>query len=133
MIPDDRYKKKLKFLEYFKQLPVQKLAAGMIGISENTVTRWKDEDSDFGDQIELAKSKWALKTAKRIKSAEWLLERILRDQFYPPKIEETKTKGPNSLIEWMHNIRFKKDGGSEKADYSDFNKEYKEEIEQEFG
>lgn len=73
--------KKDKFLEYFKQLPVQKLAAASIGVHENTIINWKNEDCDFCDQVEMAKAEWALKNVKQVRSREWLLERLLRDQF----------------------------------------------------
>lgn len=72
---------KQKFLEYFKQLPVQKLAAAHIGKDEDTITRWKKEDGDFADQIEQAKAEWALKNVKDVKSKEWLLERLMKDHF----------------------------------------------------
>lgn len=72
---------KIKFLEYFKQLPVQKLAGASIGKSEDTITDWKRADSDFSDQIEQAKAEWALSNIKRVKSREWLLERLMNDHF----------------------------------------------------
>ena len=41
MIQDDRLLLKEKFLEYYKDLPLQKLAAESIGRSEDTITDWK--------------------------------------------------------------------------------------------
>lgn len=78
-----------KFLEYFRQLPVQKLAANFIGVDQDTILNWKKRDKQFSDQISAAKAEWALSHAKRIMSSEWLLERILRDQFAPLPIAET--------------------------------------------
>lgn len=78
---DDRKELKEKFLEYFKQLPVQKLAAASIGKNEDTLIRWKNEDADFADQVEQAKAEWALSNIKRVKSREWLLERLMKDHF----------------------------------------------------
>jgi len=72
---------KVKFLEYFRQLPIQKLAAASIGKSEDTITDWKRADSDFSDQIEQAKAEWALSNIKRVQSREWLLERLMNDHF----------------------------------------------------
>lgn len=81
MLQDERLPKKIKFLEYFRELPVQKLAAGKIGYDENTITFWKKDDKDFCDHIEAAKSDWALSQVKKVKSKEWLLERLMKDHF----------------------------------------------------
>lgn len=74
---------KEKFLEYYAELPIQKLAAASIGRNEDTITRWKSEDQDFADRVELAKADWAKKMVKGVKSKEWLLERIMKDNFSP--------------------------------------------------
>lgn len=81
MNQDDKLPIKERFLEYFKELPVQKLAAAHVGKSQDTITDWKKTDSDFSDQIEAAKARWALTKVKQIKSNEWLLERIMKDHF----------------------------------------------------
>ncbi len=78
---------KVKFLEYYRQLPMIRLAAGKIGRDEDTVMRWRALDADFAEQMASAKSDWALQKSKSVKSDEWLLERVLRDHFLPPKIE----------------------------------------------
>jgi hypothetical protein len=78
-------KKKEKFLEYFKQLPVQKLAANYIGVDEDTISLWKKADSEFSDQIDQAKADWAMRKSKGVKSNEWLLERIMKDHFAEKK------------------------------------------------
>lgn len=72
---------KKRFLEYFCELPVQKLAGAYIGKDEDTISRWKKEDADFADQIGRAKADWAMTKTKKIKSEEWLLERIMKDHF----------------------------------------------------
>ena len=74
---------KAKFLEYYRDLPVQKLAAEFIGKCEDTITDWKKADSDFSDQIMMARATWAMKASKGIRSKEWLLERVMRDHFSP--------------------------------------------------
>lgn len=78
---EDNYELKVKFLEYYKELPVQKLAAGWIGRDEDTICAWKKADPDFSDQIDQAKSEWAMKKSKRVRSEEWLLERVMNDHF----------------------------------------------------
>jgi len=81
MIVDDRLALKEKFLEYYKALPIQKLAAGFIARNEDTIILWKREDKDFSDLIDKAKSDWAKEKAGKVKSNEWLLERVMKDQF----------------------------------------------------
>ena len=84
--------KKERFLEYFAGLPVQKLAAGFAGVHEDTVTDWKANDEDFSDRLELAKSAWANKTVKGVRSKEWLLERIMKEHF-AQRVESTGKDG----------------------------------------
>lgn len=72
---------KEKFLEYFRQLPVQRLAAASIARSEDTISLWKKDDSEFSDEIDKAAAEWAMDKAKKVKSEEWLLERIMRGHF----------------------------------------------------
>jgi len=81
MINDLRLKQKIKFLEYFRQTPIQKYAAAYIGKSEDTITDWKKEDSDFSDQIEYFKAKYVKKHLKQIASSEWILERLFKNHF----------------------------------------------------
>jgi len=78
---DEIKEKKVLFLECYRKLPNQKLAAGFIGRDEDTIIRWKDEDKEFADAVIKAKSEWALEKAGRVRSPEWLLERVLKDDF----------------------------------------------------
>lgn len=72
---------KLKFLEYYRDLPLQNLAADSIGRDDDTISRWKAKDSEFAEQIRIAKADWAKKNVKGVRSKEWLLERVMRDNF----------------------------------------------------
>lgn len=72
---------KIKYLEYYRELPVQRLAAAKIGRSDDTIQRWRKEDAVFAVQTDEAKADWAMRNAKGVRSKEWLLERVLRDQF----------------------------------------------------
>lgn len=81
MIQDDRLPLKQKFLDYFRQLPIQELGANYIGVHENTITNWKKEDQEFSDCVDSAKSQWALDNSKRVRSKEWLLERVMSNHF----------------------------------------------------
>ncbi len=81
-------KLKIKFIEYYSKLPIQKLAAEAIGKDEDTIIRWKNNDKKFADQVASAKSAWALENAGKVKSTEWLLERVMHDHFGEKKDEE---------------------------------------------
>lgn len=72
---------KAKFLEYYADLPIQKLAAGWIRRDEDTIARWKKDDAEFAGAITEARSAWARSKVHRVRSTEWLLERIAKDEF----------------------------------------------------
>lgn len=98
MIQDDKLPLKVKFLEYYRQLPVQKLAGFSIGRSEDTITDWKKSDPDFSDQVDSAKADWAMEKAKGVRSKEWLLERVIKDHF-APRQELTGKEGEKLVVE----------------------------------
>ncbi len=99
---DHLYKTKKEFLEYYRKLPIQKLAAEYIGKDEDTITNWKKNDPTFSDQLGRAKSEWALKKANKAKP-QWLLERVIREEFGSVKKEENET---NAEIEaWVVHVR----------------------------
>lgn len=74
-------KEKTKFLEYYRYLPIQKFAAEAIGKSEDTICDWKNNDKNFANHLGIAKSEWVLEKVGKVKSAEWLLERIMSNYF----------------------------------------------------
>lgn len=93
-LQQERIKKlKVKFLKYYGQLPVQKLAAQYVGRNEDTIITWKNKDPEFAESMENAKAKWALKNSKKVRSKEWLLERVIKSHFSPPtqKVEGNQT------------------------------------------
>ena len=104
---DPNIDKKKRFLEYFVQLPSQKLAGASIGVSEDTIVRWKAADEDFAYQIEQCKAQWALKNVKSVKSKEWLLERLMRTTFAPPKQKTDITSGgkPIPILGGITNVQ----------------------------
>lgn len=81
MIKDDRLQLKEKFMEYFRKTPIQKFAAAYIGRDENTITLWKKEDQDFCDCIERAKADYVSEKLNRVRSNEWILERVFKGDF----------------------------------------------------
>lgn len=72
---------KIKFLEYYRELPIIRLASASIGRHEDTVHIWKKNDSEFSEQIEKAKAAWTMANVKVVRDKKWLLERIMRDDF----------------------------------------------------
>ncbi len=84
----EQAKLKRKYLAYYRKLPVQKLAAASIGKDEDTIIRWRREDADFADQTEVTKANWALEKSKKVRSTEWLLERVMNDHFSLKRSEE---------------------------------------------
>lgn len=95
---DKNFKLKTRFLEYYRILPIQKLAANNIARNEDTITDWKKADQDFSDQIDIAKSEWAKDKTSRVKSKEWLLERVMKDHFAERK-ELTGPEGDSVKVE----------------------------------
>ncbi len=79
--------KKAKFLEYMKIVPIQKYAAASIAVDENTVSRWKAEDEEFGDAVEAARAAYLTENLPQIKDKSWPIERMFRESFSPPKQE----------------------------------------------
>ena len=78
-------KLKEKFLDYYRKLPIQKLAAEFIGKDEDTIINWKKKDKLFSDRLASVKSEWALNNVGKVKRAEWLLERLLSEYFVEKK------------------------------------------------
>lgn len=76
-----RAEKKKRFLEYYADVPVQKIAASYISVDEDTITRWKRADAEFAGQIEFLGGEWIRRNIKEVKSREWLLERLFRQHF----------------------------------------------------
>lgn len=77
----DNKELKIKFLEYFSEVPIQRYAAAFIGRSEDTITDWKRADSEFSDQVELAKAEYLRKQLGKVRSREWIIERLFKDHF----------------------------------------------------
>ena len=74
---------KVRFLDYFTDVPIQKYAAMHIGKSEDTISRWKGEDTEFADQIEAKKADYLRRSVTRIRldDPKWIIERIYKKDF----------------------------------------------------
>lgn len=88
---------KVKFLEYYRDLPIIRLASGYVGRDEDSIMRWRKQDKVFAEQMALARSEWALRKSKKVKSEEWLLERVMKDHF-APRSEITGEEGKPAVI-----------------------------------
>ena len=73
---------KARYIEYFKDVPVQKYAAKYIGRDADTIIRWRKEDVIFADAIEKSFAEWVRKKMLATK-AEFALERLEREVFSP--------------------------------------------------
>lgn len=56
MIEDKRIENKKKVIEYLSRMPFYKWAAKFAFITEETLKTWRDEDQDFSDRCEAARS-----------------------------------------------------------------------------
>lgn len=80
---------KKKYVEYYETTPVQRYAAMYVGRDEDTILRWKKEDAEFAEAVNLAKAKWVSSRLKDVKS-EFALER-LEKQIFSQKQEHEHT------------------------------------------
>jgi len=71
---------KKEYIEYFRDVPVQKYAAEYIGRDEDTIMRWRKADKQFADAVQRAHSEWVRKTFIKTK-AEFALERLEKSLF----------------------------------------------------
>lgn len=90
---------KIKFLEYFAEVPIQKYAASYIGRSEDAIHEWKQKDSDFANQIEITKAEYLKKQLKGVRSKEWIIERLFKDHF-AQRTELTGKEGEALSVAW---------------------------------
>lgn len=88
---------KERAIEYYRELPVYKLAAAKVGRDEDTMQRWKKEDSEFAYRLQVARADWILKNTKKTPPA-WLLERLEKDLFAERK-EITGKEGEPIQVE----------------------------------
>lgn len=85
---------KEEYLDYYKDVPVQKYAAMYVGKSEDTIIRWRKQDPSFAHRVEKLKAEWIRKKAASLK-AEFALERLEAEVF--------SRKEPNYGISFKQN------------------------------
>ncbi len=71
---------KKNFLAYYQDVPVQRYAAEFIGRDEDTIIRWKNEDTQFADAVKKSRANWVRKKFIDTK-AEFALERLEKEIF----------------------------------------------------
>jgi len=97
MIKDARLPLKEKFLEYFKETPIQKFAGFHVGRCEDTISDWKKDDQDFSDWIDKYKADYVKRKIGEVRSPEWILERIFKGDF-AQRTETDLTSGGKPLL-----------------------------------
>lgn len=103
---------KQKYVEYFRDVPVQKYAAMYVGRTEQTIIDWKREDEDFNNRVQEAHAEWVQKTTLKAK-AEFTLERLERDIFAPPKHEVEATHNIDPLADILKKFDMGKEEGKD--------------------
>jgi hypothetical protein len=69
---------KAEYIDYFRDVPVQKYAAMAIARDEDTIVLWKKNDPEFSDKVKMARAAWVRKKAGKVR-AEFALERLEKD------------------------------------------------------
>jgi len=87
---EDIARLKLEFLDYYKDVPIQKYAAQWIGRDQTTVSDWKAADPDFAKAIQKMEAAFISKNLLKTK-AEFKLERIIKSEF----AQRTELSGPD--------------------------------------
>lgn len=82
-----------RYVEYYKELPVQKYAAMYVGRTEDTIKNWRDTDSDFSARVDQARSEWVKKKVSKAK-VEFALERLEKSIFRESKEIEVTLPQP---------------------------------------
>jgi|SRR6266567_4406574 len=73
-------KLKQQYINYYRDVPIQKYAAQAVCRDEDTIIRWRKTDKDFADAVYQAHAEWVRKRVIATK-AEFALERLEREIF----------------------------------------------------
>jgi len=81
-----------KAVEYYRRLPVKKLAAAKVGRSYDAFNEWEKNDAIFARRLQEAKADFALKQVESRKmTPQFALERIFKEEFS----QRTELTGPD--------------------------------------
>lgn len=89
---------KEKYIEYYRDLPVQKYAAMYVGKDETTIINWKKKDSNFSNRVSEARAAWVRQKAKKAK-VEFALERLEKEIFAERKEIKVEDETVNKILE----------------------------------
>lgn len=103
----DRQEQKTKFVDYFREVPVQKYAAMYVGVTEQTIINWLKEDVVFFNQVQEARADWVKKKANKVR-AEFALERLEKEIWSERK--EIKVEG-NTIDKILEGYGLKQNDG----------------------
>lgn len=84
---------KIKYLHYYKDLPVQKYAAMYVGRDEEAIINWRKADPNFANQVDQARAEWVKRKASKAK-VEFALERLEKSIFKESKELEVTLPTP---------------------------------------
>lgn len=85
----EREEKKDRFVSYFRDVPVQKYGAMYIGVTEQTIINWLNEDVDFFNRVQEARADWVKKKASKVR-AEFALERLEKEIWQEQKLSKVE-------------------------------------------
>lgn len=88
---------KAEYVKYYKDVPIQKYAAMFIAKDEDTIIRWRKEDSIFADAVLRAKAEWVRKRLITTR-AEFALERLEKNIFSNNATIEVDVSGYDRYI-----------------------------------
>lgn len=97
MTEPERQAKKDKFVAYFHEVPVQKYGAMYIGVTEQTIINWLNEDVVFFNAVQEARADWVKKKASKVK-AEFALERLEKEIWQEQKTTKVELSDPRKEI-----------------------------------
>lgn len=79
------------YIEYYTTTPIQRYAAMFIGRDEDTVIRWRREDTDFAERVQMAHATWIQQRVAKVKP-EFALERLEKLIFSPNTVVEMQSQ-----------------------------------------
>lgn len=89
MTEEDRRLKKDRVIDYLRRLPVYKWAAASVGVDQDTIKNWRDDDAEFSERCESARSEAVERLGKRA-SPDFMLAAIDGETFgKKDKVEHT--------------------------------------------
>jgi len=92
--------KKVEYVRYFTEFPVQRVAAAWIARDEDTILNWKKSDKTFAEAVSIAKSDWAKRNHRKMRLDNLMAH--LYDETKPPRQELDITLPTSITITHVH-------------------------------